>query len=167
MITTYEELENTLREIMLSTKPNDIDVVFRARTDNGHTEEEIREMEEIMGTPLFKDYREFVKHYRSFAVQGDSYVEYNLKNTAEMTVIHHDNSKELDLDFPQDCYCIGSFETDLPIFIQSSVTGFVYSCNAHGPKGTMKKIADNFWEFMNAEVEYWRNFAAEQNAQGH
>ncbi|WP_406546081.1 hypothetical protein, partial [Succinimonas sp.] len=86
---------------------------------------------------------------------------------AKATVIHHDNSKELDLDFPQDCYCIGSFETDLPIFIQSSVTGFVYSCNAHGPKGTMKKIADNFWEFMNTEVEYWRDFAAKHNSKGH
>ncbi len=166
MITTYEELENTLREIMLSTKPNNIDVVFDVISDNGHTEEEIREMEEIMGTPLFKDYREFVKHYRSFEVRGDCYVQYDLRDTAEMTVIHHNNSKELDLDFPQDCYCIGSFETDLPIFIQSSTTGIVYSCNAHRPKGTMKKIADNFWEFMNSEVEYWRNFAANQNAKG-
>ncbi len=84
----------------------------------------------------------------------------DLNDTAEVTVIHRNNSKELGLDFPDDCYCIGNFEPDLPIFIQSSATGIVYSCQVHR-KGSLKKIADNFWEFMNAEVKHWQKYAAE------
>lgn len=85
-----------------------------------------------------KDYREFVKHYRSFEIVGDIYVDCDLNDTAEVTVIHRNNSKELGLDFPEDCYCIGNFEPDLPIFIQSSVTGTVYSCQVRR-KGSLKK----------------------------
>lgn len=107
-----------------------------------------------------KDYREFVKHYRSFEIVGDIYVDRDLKDTAEVTVIHRNNSKELGLDFPEDCYCIGNFEPGFPIFIQSSVTGTVYSCQVRR-KGSLKKIADNFWEFMNAEVKHWQKYAAE------
>ncbi|WP_406546936.1 SMI1/KNR4 family protein [Succinimonas sp.] len=161
MIKTYEELEKVLSEItIVSSEPDAVEFSFEADADNGHTEQEILEMEQIMGLPLFKDYREFVKHYRSFEIVGDIYVDCDLNDTAEVTVIHRNNSKELGLDFPEDCYCIGNFEPDLPIFIQSSVTGAVYSCQVRR-KGSLKKIADNFWEFMNAEVKHWQKYAAE------
>lgn len=145
----YDELEREFERVAKKQK-----TMFFCKKP-GHTEKEIAELEEDIGMKIADDYRQFMKKYRIFAMYDD-FVVHNLKEYARDINRIRESREEINAPMPDDMYVLGYFDYECPIYLQDT-KGRVYEFRWDYKYSKPKKIANNFLEFINQQLEFQDN----------
>lgn len=146
MLKSYDEIVEILEKNAAKAE------LYFLSDKSGHTDEEIKNLEEKLGMQIHEDYKNVLKDYKYIVFLESAYVPINLDEIATNNDMYKDARSYFDVKFPEDCYTVGIYNEE-PIYLQNSKTGFIYGYLVSDHAPALKKIANNFQEFMNLQLE--------------